>query len=269
MEQYSISNEQLVIVDPELGLNMALPFNLPRLPLDAQKDKTGAACCMKEGRRHGECRLYTPEGSLLSEMFYLEGKLHGPSTMYDEKGSVLAKSWFCEGKKMGKAHTYYASGKRASLQRFKKGEWHGAQEYYYENGKLKSVIPFVEGKLHGEVQLFWEGGQAKRSVHYMEGLREEWDLLWNEQGVLIDEGEYRAGQPIGVHRHFFPHGKVQQELNYHTPLRFDRKEWDQEGKLKIEGVYAPDLTYTERVYQQGGGAIVRTGYWDGNRLVWK
>ena len=143
------------------------------------------------------------------------------------------------------------------------------QEYFYDNGALKSHIPFQNGQLHGEVRLFWESGTPKRVAQYAEGVREGRDQLWNEQGILIDEGEYTKGQPIGVHRHYFADGKIQEELNYHTSLRFDRKEWNAAGKLIFEGLFAPDLTYTERVFLEPRGAQVRKGVWDANRIRWK
>jgi len=131
------------------------------------------------------------------------------------------------------------------------------------------LIPFSSGKLHGEVKLFWESGKPKRSVHYSEGLRKGFDRLWNEQGILIDEGEYDSGKPIGVHRHYFANGKVKEELNYHTPMRFDSKQWNENGKMIVEGTFAPDLTYTERVFLEPHGSKVRKGVWDENRIRWK
>jgi antitoxin component YwqK of YwqJK toxin-antitoxin module len=279
MDQYILSQDELIICDHELGIEVALPFSLPRLPLDVEgqgvvqdRDPEGnlrSAYLVCDGRRHGECRLFNEERKLHAEMFYLHGKLHGPSVMYGERGGILAKTWYCEGKRMGKSHYYFSSGALSSLQRFKEGEWEGEQEYFYEDGSKKSSIPFRSGKLHGEVRLFWELGNPKRCVHYVEGAREGSDKLWNEKAILIDEGEYHSGQPIGLHRHYFASGKLKEELNYHTPIRFDRREWNAEGKLIFEGIFAPDLTYTENVDLDSQGCKVRKGVWDGNRICWK
>jgi antitoxin component YwqK of YwqJK toxin-antitoxin module len=278
-DHYLFSQHELVISDPELGIDIAMSASLPRLTenllglgIVQEKDKEGnllSAYLVEGGRRHGECRLFAEEGKLRAEMFYLHGKLHGPSVMYGEEAEVLAKTWYCDGKKVGKAHFYFPNGRLASVQRFKNGHWEGMQEYFYADGSTKSRIPFREGKLHGEVSLFWESGKPKRSVHYADNLREGADKLWNEQGILIDEGEYQKGLPVGLHRHYFVNGKVQEELHHHTPLRFDRREWDSNGKLLFEGTFASDLSYTERVFLEPHGARVRKGVWDGNRLRWK
>lgn len=278
-DQYFLSQDYLTIRDHELNIDVSLPVSLPRLPLDIyshgvilERDKEGhlqSAYLIRDGRRHGECRLFTEEGKLRAEMFYFNGKLHGPSIMYSENGQVIAKTWYCEGKRMGKAHYYFPSGSLSSLQRFKEGEWEGLQEYFYEDGSKKSLIPFRYGKLHGEVKLFWESGKPKRSVHYLDGLREGPDKLWNEKEILIDEGEYHAGHPIGIHRHYFADGKLKEEMHFHTPIRFDRKEWDATGKLIFEGIFSPELNYTEKVYSESQGSKVRKGIWDGTRICWK
>jgi antitoxin component YwqK of YwqJK toxin-antitoxin module len=278
-ERYELTQNELIIFDRELEIDIALEFYLPRLTVDLKgngivqerdpEDRLLSAYTIAEGRRHGECRLYGEEGNLRAEMFYLHGKLHGPSLMYSEKGQILARTWYREGKRIGKAQFYFPSGALSSLQRFKDGQWEGVQEYFYEDGSIKSLLPFSAGKLHGEVRLFWESDKPKRSANYIDGLRAGWDKLWNEQGIVIDEGEYKSGMPIGVHRHYFANGKLQEELHYHAPSRYDRKQWNEAGKLTFEGVFAPDLSYTEKVYLEPHGAKVRKGAWDGNRICWK
>lgn len=282
---YIQTDGQLIILDAELGIDLKISFDLPRIPLDSsasdvvrEMDSEGNLLCtymVSGGHRHGQCRKFSEEGKLLAEMFYMHGKLHGPSTYFAQNGEVLSKTWYCEGKKWGKAHFYYPNGKLSSIQRFKEGEWEGVQEYFYEEGAVKSCIPFCKGKLHGEVLLYWEPvrdeakGILKRSIQYVHGARHGADRMWNEKGILLDEGTYASGSPEGIHRHYFSNGKVKEELRYHTPVRFDRKLWDLRGKILSEGVFAPDLTYTEKTYQDSYGAKLRKGVWEDGRIQWK
>lgn len=282
-DRYLLTDSELIIEDEELGIHVRLPFNLPRLPDTIQVDKekdlflekdalgniTAAYCLTSEGIRQGMCRLFYPDGSVKAEMFYDAGNLHGPSIFFCPSQQVLTQTWYIQGKKNGKVKYFYPSGQLASLQRYLEGTCDGLQQYWYENAIVKSLIPYVRGALHGEVRLYWESGAFKRSCHYSHGNREGRDRLWNEEGILIDEGEFKAGQPIGFHRHFFSDGKVREELYHHTPIRFDRKEWDARGNLIIEGLYANDMTYTERVFSESNETQMRKGYWDGQRLCWK
>jgi antitoxin component YwqK of YwqJK toxin-antitoxin module len=285
-DMYQVKDHQLIIQDAELGLNLTLSFFLPQLPQDlsqnqsidegyllvTERDETQAlraAFLSCKGKRHGQCRLYYPSGKVEAEMFYQMDKLHGPSCFYGENGEVLSRTFFCEGKREGKVYFYYLSGKVASVQRFKGGVWHGVQEYFYEDGSVKSLLPYSHGKLHGEVRLFWEGGKSKRITCYDAGMRNGKDQIWNEKGTLLDDAEYRLGQPFGTHSHYFPSGKLKEEVLYHAPTRFDKREWNDEGKLLIEGIWSEGLNYTEKTYLESRGATVRKGYWDGNRLCWK
>ena len=244
-ETYLLKDNQLIVRDEELGIDLTCPCDVP------------------------VSRLLYPDGELKAEMYYVQGKLHGPSTFFAQTGQVLAQSWYVDGKKTGKVRHYFLSGKLASVQRFKDGQAEGVQEYWYENGTIKSLLPYQNGTLHGEVQLYWESGQHKRLCHYVQGLRHGLDQLWDQQGILLDEGEFSAGQPVSTHRRFYPDGKLREEIYYHSPVRYDRKEWNSDGKLIYEGIYAPDLTYTQRVVEGTRGATVKKGYWDGQRLRWK
>lgn len=216
-----------------------------------------------------KCQLFYPDGTLKAEMFYIQGKLHGLSTFFSTNKQKLTETLYVEGKKDGTATYYYPSGRVASIQRYVAGICDGMQEYWYEDGTVKSLIPYVHGAIHGEVRLFWESGEKKRCCEYAQGVREGWDRAWNAKGILIDEGQFHKGQPIGTHRQFFSSGQIKEEIYYHTPVRCDRKEWSASGVLLLEGKYAPDLTYTERTFLEGSKTEVRKGFWDGQRLRWK
>ncbi len=244
-EVYSIEQKRLVLRDSELALEVDQPFDLP------------------------QARTFYPEGNLQAVQFYAQGYLHGPSTYYALSGEILSQTWYLGGKKVGKAKYFYKSGQLYSLQRFLLGQPQGLQEYWYEDGRVRTLLPYQAGQLHGEVQLYWENGVLKRSVSYVEGKRHGWDRMWDERSMLIDEGEFAGGQPVGLHRRYFASGQLREELLYHTPLRLDRKEWNAQGKPQMEGIWAADLTYTERVFLEPHGAKVKRGYWDGQRLCWK
>jgi hypothetical protein len=92
--------------------------------------------------------------------------------------------------------------------------------------------------------------------------------MWNQKGILLDEGKYRSGNPIGLHRRFFADGSPLEERNYYSPNRFDRKEWDESGDLLLEGKYGPALQYVERTWKEGE-ETAKMGKWDGSRIQWR
>lgn len=152
------------LIDPELNLNIDLPFDpllLPENPMWGQEVADGAFVAgnisgtefhiEKGGVLHGQCRLYYLSKKVKGEMFYSEGVLHGPSTFFSENGNVLSSSWFAAGKQEGKCFWYYSDGLLYSLQRFENGVRHGKQEYFFRDGKVKRVITYIKGKLAGMV----------------------------------------------------------------------------------------------------------------------
>jgi antitoxin component YwqK of YwqJK toxin-antitoxin module len=162
---------------------------------------------------------------------------------------------------------YYASRALSSVQRYRNGELEGKQEYFYENGMEKSSMTYRNGKLEGDVELFWPDGSPKRVVVFTEHRRNGWDQMWSPEGVLLDEGEFKCGEPIGTHTRRYANGGMREEIIYHSAKKTDKRYWDPQGTLLFEGVYLPDGTYSERTWNEEKKEYVeRKGHWDGAKL---
>lgn len=282
--RYGIENNMLVISDPDLKIDIQVPFHVPLLPEDfihEKKTATGESVhieklpdgalekvFLKKGDvLHGEYRLYYPSGELLSVMFYHTNRLHGPSRFFARNNQLLSESWFNFGKREGILKQYYASGALASIQRFADGILQGKQEYLYENGMEKTAMEYRGGKLEGDVELFWPDGSPKRVVSFKDHKRHGWDQIWNDQGVLVDEGEFSKGEPIGTHTRRFKNGMVREEITYHTPKKTDRRYYDESGKILFEAVYSADGSYLEKTWNEDQKEYLeRKGHWDGAKL---
>jgi hypothetical protein len=132
MEKYEITAGQLFLVDPELELNIQVPFAFQPLPdqllgvpdLCVERDAEGRllrAFQQKDGKKHGPMRSFYQDGKVEGESYYCDGLLHGPSIFYNELGKILSKTWFYHGKRVGKAYQYYLSGKLYKIRHFKEG----------------------------------------------------------------------------------------------------------------------------------------------------
>ena len=277
-ENYQFKDEKLVVSDPELEIVIEERFAPRLLPeklepseaLVVKRNSEGKLLCAyfeQEGVLEGQYCFYYPNGRKSAECFYFSGKLHGPSRVYTEEGQCISGTWFYQDRREGKAKRYYRSGKLCSLERYKQGVFHTKQEYYYEEGTLKSVIPYREGCLEGQVLLYWPTGQKKRECHFQKGMRSGWDRLWDPQGILLDAGSYEKGEATGKHQRFFQKGEIQEERLYHSPSRFDVKEWDNLGNLILEGTFHSSLHYTEKTWKEGVEEK-REGIWKEGRICW-
>lgn len=157
---------------------------------------------------------------------------------------------------------FYQSGKiYAALQERKR-------EYFYEDGALKTSEEIREGRLHGLSLLFWPNGKLKRKCSFENGLRHGLDQMWDEEGHLRDEGRYEHGKPVGVHRRFRNNGQIIEEIEYLGDSRFNLREWDENGEIKVEALWN-DFDYHEKVWDRFQNVWVeKDGYWNGKKLTY-
>jgi antitoxin component YwqK of YwqJK toxin-antitoxin module len=143
------------------------------------------------------------------------------------------------------------------------------REYYYENGQLKTLERCKEGRLDGETLLYWLSGALKRKCFFILGVREGLDQIWNEAGILIDEGSYERGRPVGVHRRWTQSGLLMEEITYFEPHRFDLRQWDEKGALRVEALWIDPANYKERVWDELQDMWVeKEGWWNGKKLIY-
>lgn len=134
--------------------------------------------------------------------------------------------------------------------------------YFYENGTLKTV------EREDEAVLYWPNGKMKRRCGFQKGVRHGLDQMWNEDGILVDEGQYEEGKPVGVHRRFGKEGQVIEEIEYLDGPRFNLRQWDPQGNLRVEAIWS-DTDYREKVWDRFQNMwIEKEGFWNGKKLVY-
>lgn len=200
--RYELLEDFLFIFEPDLEIEIAAPFFLPRMEKNSKEgdfinksklkikknlvSHVKEAFLEKDSKFHGERRLYYDNGYLRAKMFYDHGKLHGPSKYFSKDGKLISISWFYQGKKQGVSRQYYLNGNIYCIQRFKEGKRQGLQEYHYDSSKLRTALLYKDGKLDGKAISYWPNGKARRRCFFIEGIKQGMDELFDEQGVLID-----------------------------------------------------------------------------------
>ena len=159
-------------------------------------------------------------------------------------------------------HLYYKNGALYSV--FQENK----KEYFYESGSLKTSESYEEGQLHGESLLYWQNGQLKRQCCFIRGVRDGLDQMWNEEGILLDEGSYKMGKAVGMHRRFNKNGSLIEEMEYLAAPRFNLRQWDDAGELRVEAIWDAD-TYREKTWDRFEKIWMRKeGYWNGKKLIY-
>lgn len=142
------------------------------------------------------------------------------------------------------------------------------REYFYEDGTLKTSEEIRDGKLHGLCLLFWPNGILKRKCFFESGARHGLDQMWDQDGCLRDEGNYRQGRPVGIHRRFRKNTELIEEIEYLGDSRFNLREWDEKGEIRVEALWS-EFDYHERVWDRFQNIWVqKQGYWNGKKLIY-
>ncbi|MCZ7590625.1 MAG: hypothetical protein M5U15_00060 [Kiritimatiellae bacterium] len=85
------------------------------------------------------------------------------------------------------------------------GVLHGASVLWHEEGPLMSISTYENGHLSGLYREWYANGGRRAQVQYFEGHREGRSYVWNDQGNLIEDAEWRNGNPwngriVGIKR---------------------------------------------------------------------
>jgi antitoxin component YwqK of YwqJK toxin-antitoxin module len=143
------------------------------------------------------------------------------------------------------------------------------KEYFYEDGTLRTVEQYQRGRLEGESLLYWPDGKLKRKCSFVKGVRHGLDEIWNEEGVLQDVGGYEMGKAVGLHRRFSKNGTLIEEIEYLEGTRFNLRQWDDRGELKVEAIWIDSMIYREKAWDRFQNVwIEKEGFWNGKKLVY-
>jgi len=80
-----------------------------------KQERCGGA--MKNGKRDGQWYHFFPDGTLQSELFYVEGVVHGSYALYRENGKLLLKGHYDHGICDGIWYRYDENGKQISKEK--------------------------------------------------------------------------------------------------------------------------------------------------------
>ncbi len=88
------------------------------------------------------------------------------------------------------------------------GREHGIRVQYYPGGKLREQRAYDRGQKVGDYVAWWENGRKQLHYHFADDEYEGTCREWNENGLLIQEMNYRAGHEEGTQKLFYNDGKV-------------------------------------------------------------
>lgn len=102
-------------------------------------------------------------------------------------------------------------------------------------------------------QLFVRTGEDGDDLVPVNGLVYE---LSEQDGSVLNYGEYADGLPHGISVDFHPNGQVKQtHSHFHGPVHGEQRKWDKEGRLVFQGEYVYGVLVRYQQWNASGNLI--------------
>ena len=121
----------------------------------------------KTSRKQGLWKKYYPDGTMKSEIKYVNGRPMGEFITYHPNGQVEEQGNWKGRVYTGNFERYYEDGTVSQKKVFnEKGKTEGVVEYYHANGQLELSFTTNNGKELGTATRFWPNGDVKETIDF-------------------------------------------------------------------------------------------------------
>jgi antitoxin component YwqK of YwqJK toxin-antitoxin module len=155
---------------------------------------TGIDCIQyyKSGYRDSICIWFLPNGKPKTIMHYnKKGDEHGLRQEFYKDGTIQSEIDYVNNSKHGQWKEYYKNGKLQRLINYVNGRKQGQEKEYYEDGQLARLTNFIRDQKNGEETLYFKSGKVKEKKFFkMDSKAGKW-TWYNEDGSIKEETEYR------------------------------------------------------------------------------
>lgn len=209
---------------------------------------------------------YSSKSEYLGQgLFDKNGKRTGPWKLYDDINSYyFGKGSYLDGEKDGKWIFYYPNGEIELEGYYSEGKPDRKWVWTYENGNTKREENFIYGKREGEYTEYDSIGNLILTGEYFDDARKgEWLICVGEieekGNYDLDEktgvwksyysdtkktrftGNFKNGDPDGVHKWYYPNGNVELYGAYRMGKKNkDWKKYNPDGSLLTTYTYRND-----------------------------
>ena len=91
---------------------------------------------------------------------------------------------------------------------YKNGLKTGVWRKYFSSGDLKEARVFVKNKKEGDYYGYYKDGSKNFIFQFNKGEYHGTNKLWTKEGLLVEEGNFKAGYESGVQKTWYLNGKV-------------------------------------------------------------
>lgn len=167
--------------------------------------------------------------------------------------------------KLFTGRTKSASEEYTDIYSYKDGELDGLNVVYYKNN-IKEIGHWKAGKQNGLFQMYTEDGVLIDNANFKDGERDGvTEQFYNDTGKLRVSANYKNGVLEGEFKAYYPNGNLQGEVNYvNGEMNGEFKEYHENKKIRLSGSYKNSLQEGEwKFYLEDGTLESIINYKDG------
>ena len=154
----SSAPEHVVILGKDAGVN--------GFPGDAIYEEGPVA----NGMRNGHWKRYHSNGSLRSEIHYIDDAPFGDYKLFSETGKLIEEGRWEHGVNVGHLRRYWPNGTVQQLLTFDEiGVGQGQQRYFHDNGQLEMLVVLKDGREEGDLIRLDRDGRVINRTTYTSG----------------------------------------------------------------------------------------------------
>ncbi len=188
-----------------------------------------------------------------------------PAIEKEEQLKNINRKLCDEDGKLFTGRTKSASEEYTDIYSYKDGELDGLNVVYYKNN-IKEIGHWKAGKQNGLFQMYTEDGVLIDNANFKDGERDGvTEQFYNDTGKLRVSVNYKNGVLEGEFKAYYPNGNLQGEVNYvNGEMNGDFKEYHENKKIRLSGSYKNSLQEGEwKSYLEDGTLESIINYKDG------
>lgn len=188
----------------------------------------------------GVQKNYDQNGQLASVLRYdSNGKLHGKCTWFYPDGHMQLEATYLHGIANGLQIRYHENGMPQESTRFENGLKDSISTFYNMQGQATIKESWLRDTLHGPYERWYETGALAIQGNYFKGMMDGIWLFFDQEGTIIGKGDFKMGN--GVQKILHPNGQLHRSIPYQQNLKHGREE-----------IYTPDGKLLQTIQYQNG-----------------
>ena len=125
---------------------------------------------MANGMRNGHWKRYYSNGSLRSEIHYIDDAPFGDYKLFSDTGKLIEEGRWEHGVNVGHLRRYWPNGTVQQLLTFDEiGVGQGQQRYFHDNGQLEMLVVLKDGREEGDLIRLDRDGRVINRTTYTSG----------------------------------------------------------------------------------------------------